>query len=309
MSRPAEKPQTPGYTVLLEDYHRHTGIVGYSKNGRQIKYSNVAEFLVCLEKQGITDIHQVQPRHIKGHYEYLKTRPHKIQQGVLSLKTITHHMRSLRVFFAWLQESGILVSNPMSTLKFKYPRANAPSRTVLTIPEIKALYQATETLQEKAILSLGYGCGLRSMEITALNLEDIKPDDGLLIVRKGKGNKRRVIPTNRRMEQDFKNYIDNERYLYLKDENEKAFLLNIKGNRMRKYTIRSIVGGIVKRTQNPRIMDKNISPHHLRHSIATHLLAQGVPVEQVRNFLGHTHLETTEIYTRVSQQQLKSLME
>ncbi len=309
MSRKVQKPGTPQYTMLLDNYHKHTGIVGYSENGRKIKYSNTAEFLVWLEKQGITNISKVQPHHIKGHYEYLKNRPHKKREGILSLKTITGHMRSIRVFFAWLQASGTIVTNPMSTLKFNYPKSDKKPRTVLTIPEIKELYRVTETLQEKAILSLAYGCGLRSMEVTAVNLEDIKLNDGILIVPKGKGNKRRVVPTNRKIEQDLKNYIDNERYLYLKSESEKAFLLNIKGDRMRKYTIRKILGKIITRTENQTIIDKKISIHNLRHSIATHLLEQGVPVEQVRNFLGHTHLETTEIYTRVSQEQLKSLMD
>jgi integrase/recombinase XerD len=212
------------------------------------------------------------------------------------------------MFFSWLQERRTIVTNPMSTLKFNYPKAGKKPRTVLTIAEIKELYRETETQQERAILSLAYGCGLRSMEVTAVNLDDIRFNEGILIVPKGKGNKRRVIPMNRRIEQDLKNYMYNERYLYQKDDNEKAFILNIKGDRMRKYTVRKILSRIIARIGNQTIIEKNISTHNLRHSIATHLLEQGVAVEQVRNFLGHAHLETTEIYTRVSQEQLKSLM-
>lgn len=309
MIRELEKPETPQYTILLENYYQYTAIVGYSESGRKMKYFNVAEFLVWLENEQITEIDKIQAHHIKQHYEYLKNRPNRKREGVLSLKTVTSHMRSIRVFFSWLQESRIIISNPMSTLKFNYPKHDRKARTILSIAEIKELYKATETLQELAILSLAYGCGLRSMEVTAVNTGDIKLNDGLLIVPKGKGNKRRVIPINRRIEQDFRNYIDNERYLYLKDEKEKAFILNIKGERMKNYTVRKILGRIIERTENRTIINKNISLHNLRHSIATHLLEQGVPVEQVRNFLGHTHLETTEIYTRVSQKQLKSLME
>lgn len=147
------------------------------------------------------------------------------------------------------------------------------------------------------------------MEPSAVNTDDIKTNDGILIVPKGKGNKRRVIPMSRKVEQDIKNYEENERYLYLKEETEKALILNIKGDRMRKYTINKYLKRIITRTGNQNIIEKNISIHNLRHSIATHLLEQGVPVEQVRNFLGHTHLETTEIYTRVSQKQLKALID
>jgi integrase/recombinase XerD len=308
MSKQVQKPGTPQYTVLLENYHKHTGIVGYSENGRKMKQSNISEFLVWLEKEEISNINKVQPHHIKEHYEYLKNRPHKKQEGVLSMKTITGHMHDIRMFFAWLQERRTIVTNPMSTLKFNYPKAGKNPRTVLTIAEIKELYRVTETQQERAILSLAYGCGLRSMEVTAVNLDDIRFNEGILIVPKGKGNKRRVIPMNRRIEQDLKNYMYNERYLYQKDDNEKAFILNIKGDRMRKYTVRKILSRIIARIGNQTIIEKNISTHNLRHSIATHLLEQGVAVEQVRNFLGHAHLETTEIYTRVSQEQLKSLM-
>lgn len=303
------KPATPQYKTLLENYHEHTGIVGYSENGRKIKHANTAEFLVWLESREITSIRQVEPFIIKEHYRYMKNRPHKKYEGILSLKTIAGHMRSIRVFFAWLQESGIIITNPMSTLKFNYPEPNRKPRTVLTISEIKELYQATETLQERAILSLAYGCGLRNMELTAVNTDDIKTNDGILIVPKGKGNKRRVIPMSRQVQQDIKNYEENERYLYLKEETEKALILNIKGDRMRKYTINKYLKRIITRTGNQNIIKKNISIHNLRHSIATHLLEQGVPVEQVRNFLGHTHLETTEIYTRVSQKQLKALID
>ncbi len=309
MKRKAQHPSNPRHKELLEKYNEHTGIVGYSKNGREIKYANVREFLVWLEGEQVTNIEKIIPADIVRYYDYLKNRPHKKAEGVLSLKTITSHMRSLRVFFSWMQESGIILTNPMSTLKFTYPKPESKPRTILTISEMKELYQATETLQERAILSLAYGCGLRSMELAGLNVEDVKLNDGILIVQKGKGNKRRVIPLARNVEQDIRNYLDNERYLFIKDEKEKALILNIKGVRMRKYTFRKILGKIITRAGNQTIIDKNISIHNLRHSIATHLLEQGVPVEQVRNFLGHVHLETTEIYTRVSQEQLKALMD
>jgi integrase/recombinase XerD len=139
-------------------------------------------------------------------------------------------------------------------------------------------------------------------------MEDIKLDAGILIVPKGKGNKRRVVPMSPGVRSDLKKYIENERDLYVKDECQKALLLNIKGDILRKYTCRKILKKIIVRTANQTIIEKNISIHNLRHSIATHLLEKGVPIEQVRNFLGHSHLETTEIYTRVNHEQLKELI-
>ncbi|OFX18422.1 MAG: hypothetical protein A2033_18755 [Bacteroidetes bacterium GWA2_31_9] len=294
------------YIQQLQDYKDYISILGYSESGQKIKEANLIEFLEWLEQQEITKIKDVKPAHIKAHYEYLKTRPHKKQEGILSLKTIIHQMRSIRVFFSMLQETGKITENPISILKFYYPIEKAKERIILSIEEIKELYRATENMQEKAILSLSYGCGLRSMELVQANTDDIK--NGIIIVPKGKGNKRRVIPMSRKVEEDINNYIEYERTIYNINPEEKAILLNIAGRRLRKYTCRKILKRIIERTGNQNIIKKQISIHNLRHSIATHLLEQGVPIEQVRTFLGHSQLETTEIYTRVNAEQLKRLM-
>lgn len=301
--------QQEKHKQLLKDYQYHITVLGYSKNGTDIKYGNVLEFLTRLEEQNINSIEEITPAHIKAHYEYLKTRPHYKQEGVLTLSTIQHHMQAIRQLFALLQDKGQLLVNPMSTLNFISPKQKSKQRTVATIAEIKQLYRATETLQERAILSLAYGCGLRCMELAALNKNDILFNDNILIVQNGKGNKRRVVPMTAYIQQDLKNYYEQERPLYIRRESEQALILNIKGERMRKYTYRKIIKQICERTGNSELQQKEIRIHHLRHSIATHLLAQGVSIEQVRDFLGHTHLETTEIYTRVSQKQLKELVE
>lgn len=296
------------YRELLKEFLTHTTILGYSKNGTEIKYANVIEFLMWLEQQRISDIKKVTPAHIKAHHDYLKNRPHKKQEGVLSLKTIHGNMRSIRQLFAMLQAKGDIIVNPMSTLKFTYPQSKKSERKIITIAEVRELYNVTETLQEKAILSLSYGCGLRSMELAAVNVEDVRLNENILIVPRGKGNKRRVIPMSKKVCDDLKNYCEYERPLYIKNENEKSFILNIRGERMRKYTFRKIIKRLTERAGNQNIIRKNISVHNLRHSIATHLLEQGVPIEQVRIFLGHSQLETTEIYTRVNQKQLKTLI-
>lgn len=306
MKRIKIKLTNTDYIQQLQDYKDYINILGYSPSGQQIKEANVREFLEWLEQQEIPSIKEVKPADIKEHYEYLKTRPHKKQEGILNLKTITHQMRSIRVFFSMLQETGKITENPISILKFYYPKEKAKERIILSIEEIKELYRATENMQEKAILSLSYGCGLRSMELVQANIDDIK--DGIIIVPKGKGNKRRVIPMSRKVEQDINNYIEYERTLYNIIPEEKAILLNIAGRRLRKYTCRKILKKIITRTENQNIIKKQISIHNLRHSIATHLLEQGVPIEQVRTFLGHSQLETTEIYTRVNAEQLKNLM-
>lgn len=296
------------YCQLLKDYNHYTNVLGYSYNGAEIKYSNALEFLTWLEQQNITAIKNVSTAHIKAYYEYLKNRPHKKQEGVLNLRTVHHHMQNLRQMFSMLQARGDIIKNPMSIVKYSDQKKRTSSRTILTLDEIKQVYKAAETQQERAILSLAYGCGLRAMELVAVNTNDFLMSADILIVPSGKGNKRRVIPLSPQVKKDIEIYIGDERTLYTINDNEKALLLNIKGVRLRRYTCRNILKKIIDRTDNETIQQKNITIHHLRHSIATHLLERGIAVEHVRTFLGHSQLETTEIYTRVSKQQLKDLI-
>ncbi len=296
------------YLQLLREYNNHINILGYSYNGAAHKYSNVLEFLTWLEQNSITDIKTVTTAQIKEYYQYLKNRPHYKKEGVLNISTVHHNMHNVRQLFSMLQDRGDIIKNPMSIVKYSNPQKKTNPRIILTIPEIKQLYRVTETLQERVILSLAYGCGLRAMELVAVNTNDILLNAGIIVVPKGKGNKRRVIPLSPQVHQDIENYINHERRLYTTNNNETALLLNIKGVRLRKYTCRNILTKIIDRTGNETIQQKNIAIHNLRHSIATHLLEQGVPVEHVRAFLGHSQLETTEIYTRVNKKQLKELM-
>lgn len=296
------------YKALLEDYASHVWDLGYSKSCQRMMYFNVLDFLEWLETQELDEIDQIKPHHIKAYYEYLKIRPHSRKPGVISPKTVHHHLCNLRLFFSLLQQTDVQPVNPMSVLKFTAPRGTSEPRSILTIAEVHELYRSTQTLQERAILSLGYGCGLRSLELCAINVEDLRLNENYIIVQHGKGNKRRLIPINSRVKNDLQQYIAYERILYLKDDTS-ALLLNTSGQRMRKYTFNKILKGINQRTGNPVIIRKNICTHNLRHSIATHLLAQGVPLEQVRTFLGHSQLETTEIYTRINAQQLKKLIQ
>jgi integrase/recombinase XerD len=301
--------ETEPYCLLLQEYDFYIKTLGYSKNGIESKTNNLQEFLLWLEAKEIYDISDVKTSDIKNYHENLKHRPNKKQAGVLCLTTVNHHMYNLRVMFAMLQAKGDIVKNPMSILKYPNPSKEVESRTILTLDEVKQVYKAIETQQERAILALAYGCGLRSMEVVAMDLDDILWDADLVVVQSGKGNKRRVVPMSQQVKKDLEQYINDERMTYTLEENQKALLINIKGVRLRQYTCRKIVKRLMDRTNNEDINIKNIAVHHLRHSIATHLLEQGVPVEQVRRFLGHSQLETTQTYTRVSEYQIKDLMD
>lgn len=299
------------YNQLAEELKTHLETLGHSRNGCSEKYRYLREFLHWLELKGITGITKVTSTDIENHYKYLQTRPNKKDGGILSLTTIHAHMRAIQLVFSMLQSKKQIKINPSSALKFPYPTKKT-ERIILTQEEIGELYKISESYRERAILSLAYGCGLRASELGAINIEDIKLRQGILIVPKGKGNKRRVVPMSSGVVKDLENYFFKERDKLTQGRDYKptgtAFMLHNLGGRMMHYTYNSHLKQIISRTNNEEIKSKDISIHNLRHSIATHLLEQGVKVEQVREFLGHSQLETTEIYTRVSLKQLGNLL-
>ncbi|MBU0533163.1 tyrosine-type recombinase/integrase [Candidatus Micrarchaeota archaeon] len=211
---------------------------------------------------------------------------------------IAIHLYAVRLFMEYLEQTGSITENPFSGLVFPGPESEP--RDILSREEIILLYDRCENLRERAVLSLFYGCGLRRSEGEALNVEDVGFRAGLLYVREGKGKKRRAVPMSRQVCEDLKNYIENERY---PNPGERAVIINGIGKRTRGFSFNDSVKRIVKRCG----IKKAITLHCLRHSIATHLLAAGMNIEQVRNFMGHSDIDTTQVYTRVSRYQTKRL--
>jgi integrase/recombinase XerD len=299
------------YKELANSFYTHLIELGYNPKSNKTRYYNLCEFLYWLELQNKQDLHKIKSIHIQTYYHYLGTRPNKNNTGLLSPKTIHSHMRMVKDFFIMLQQQGTIKTNPCSALYFPYPKENTAARQILTQKEIRLLYQSAESHRERAILSLAYGCGLRAGEMQNCNLTDVHFREKILIVPKGKGNKRRIVPLSKGVIKDLLDYYHNDREELKRHKNckstETAFMLNDKGKRMMLYTFNKYLKRIIERTGNDKLMVKPITIHNLRHSIATHLLEQGIKVEQVRLFLGHSQLETTQIYTHISNKMLQQL--
>lgn len=285
-------------SVYKEDFKTYLKRLGYSQGSQSMLPTCVSEFLQQLKAKNIYQLYEIEPTNIQQHYEYLTQRPNKRRTGGLSSRMINHHIYAIRLFLNYQEQIGNIKENPISGLSF--PRSESKPREVLTIEEIKQLYKAAETFREKAILGIFYGCGLRRSEGEALNIKDVSFNSSLLYVRDGKGKKRRVIPVNEKVMSDFKNYFHYERFA---QQGEIALITNSTGRRMRGDKLNNTVKELILKSG----IQKEISLHNLRHSIATHLLENGMSVEYVRDFLGHEHLEATQIYTRVSKRKLREL--
>lgn len=246
-------------------------------------------------------IENITTHHIQQFYEWLHSRPHKKKGGGLSEQYISHHVFALKTFFNWLEATNQVKYNPISVMRFKAAKGNP--RHPLSQEEIKQLFENTVTLKEKAILHIFYSCGLRRSEGEMLNIKDVHFKKQVLYVREGKGAKRRAVPMTARVSQELENYYLEERSAVKKARDAEAFILNRIGMRMSGDSYNGALKEIIQRTA----LNPETSLHYLRHSIATHLLEGGLSLEYVRDFLGHAFLESTQIYTKVSQRQLQKL--
>jgi len=282
----------------IKDFRNCLVQLGYSKSSCLMLPTCVQDF---LEYNKTSNIEELTTEHIQAFYGWLQVRPHKHKAQGLSEQYINHHLYALRVFFNWQEQSGQITYNPMSVLKFKQPKQNP--REPLTEKQIGQLFEASQSLKETAMLHLFYSCGLRRSEAETLNTQDIHFKQQVLYVRSGKGAKRRAVPMTERVSRDLESYYLNERTIQAKVKDTEAFVLNRKGQRMSGESYNNLLKELIARTD----LIQEISLHHLRHSIATHLLASGIEIEKVRDFLGHGFLETTQIYAKVHPNQLKKL--
>jgi integrase/recombinase XerD len=296
-------PINPTSEKLIKDFKQYLKVSGYVTAKRV--GSTVRELLWWLEKEKIS-LEKASRKEMQMYCYYLQNRPNYTRAGSLSMQTISGYFFIVRLFFDYLQKVGLKVENPMSVWSLDLKGGEKKERYVLTKKEIGQLYEVCKNEFEKVLLGIFYGCGLRRSEAGKLNRKDINFTLKCLYVRSGKGRKRRVVPMAENVINDVKNYLLNERNQrlnYQSNPSDKtALLLNKRGKRMSGNSLYLNFKTILLRTQ----INKEVSLHHLRHTIATHLLAEGMSVEEVRDFLGHECLESTQIYTRVNLQSGKN---
>lgn len=252
------------------------------------------EFLYYLAENNCTGIGQIEESHIQDYLTYLSERPSKTRPGALSQNYIRKHLQVVKKFARYLAESG----QESFEVKIKLRGKTSNIKSILTQNEITKLYDATKEdklgLRDRAMLALYYGCGLRKNEGLAMNVEDILLEKELVYVRKGKGYKERMVPLTGKNKEDIENYLNYSRPYLLNSKKETALLSNVNGRRLRTVFER------IQKLKSEAGIKKPIGSHTLRHSIATHLLASGMKLEHIQRFLGHSSLESTQIYTHIS---------
>jgi len=176
----------------------------------------------------------------------------------------------------------------------KMPKKDSKLPEVLIKDEVKKLIDSTDNNKSRLIISLLYSSGLRVSELVNLKVEDLNLQKGIGWVRKGKGGKDRQIIISNNLANELKGYLENKKdniYVFSK---EKAL------------TTRNIQK-IIKRTKERAGINKKVTPHTLRHSFATHLLEQGTDIRMIQVLLGHSSLNTTQVYAHISSEQIKKV--
>ena len=223
----------------------------------------------------------------------------------LSAATIRRQVSAIRTYYRFLLGEGTVDHDPSDRLEM--PRRGRKLPDVLSVPEVESLLaapRADEPLawRDRALLELGYGAGLRASELCGLRVSQLLLSDGLVRVV-GKGSKERLVPIGRQVLGPLSIYLRQVRPTLDKGKSDDRVLLNARGQPL------SRVGawGIVKRRAREAGIRKRVSTHTLRHSFATHLLEGGADLRAVQEMLGHADLSTTQIYTHVDREYLRSV--
>lgn len=299
--------QSSHFEYIEKSFREWLDILGYAESTVYSLPNHIREFFYWLEGKEITQLKQIDIKHFKAYYEQLKTRTNERRGGGLSNAYLNKHLQALYKFTDYLRQSGRLI---LPTLSIEWEPDDTEEITTLSPEEIKELYKATYGYNEgtklepfnardRAILTIFYGCGLRRNEGYHLDLSDINFDRRILHVRKGKNYKERFVPFNNTSLKYLEEYIYDWRPLLVHTKKEEAFFISQKGRRMEGQSMAIRLRLLQQRTDNITLQEKNVRLHVLRHSIATHLLQNGMSLEKISRFLGHSSLESTQVYTHL----------
>ncbi|MBP2683345.1 MAG: site-specific tyrosine recombinase XerD [Deltaproteobacteria bacterium] len=236
-----------------------------------------------------------------GFLDYLTS----LREEGLSARSTARHVSTTRSFFRFLVREGVLAASPVSEVKA--PRIGRPLPKYLTLTQVERLLNAPdgrtpEGIRDRAMLTLMYASGLRASELVTLRLENVDANAGFLYVL-GKGGKERVVPVAEAALAALAGYMAAARPGFLGKRVSSALFLSRRGKQITRQTL----WNRIRRWALSAGIEERISPHTLRHSFASHLLAGGADLRAVQAMLGHADIATTQIYTHVTPERLRDV--
>ena len=257
------------------------------------------------------DINQYKDYLDKNQMNYIKVEQEQVKQYLDYLQeigkktsTISRNLASIRSFYQYLIRIKKIKHDPTENMQSPKIEKRVPS--VLTSQEIELLLDQPKDVdlkgtRDKAMLEFAYATGMRVTEIISLNVEDVDLEKGFATCRNGK--KERTVPLGEMSLKALKDYVENARNIMIKDENEKALFVNVNGQRL----TRQGFWKIIKYYKEQAHIEKDITPHVLRHSFATHLLQNGADLKSIQTMLGHSDILSTQVYMQFQDESLKNI--
>ena len=287
------------YRRLEKAFREWLDVLGYAKQTVYNLPNLLREFFHFLEQRELYFLDFINPKIISDYFTHLHHRPNQRLGGGISKSHLNKHRQTLVKFSEYLQQTQDIIL-PISIKPFVLEQEEM---VVLNKKEIDLLYEATafsKTLKwrDLAMLELYYSCGLRRREGVQLNVKDIDLYNRRLHVKYGKGYKERIVPFTDQSANRFRDYLQHFRDR-VGQKGEFGFLLGMKGNRISGQSLLIRLKKLQTQSDTQILMNKQIGLHTLRHSIATHLLQGGMELPFIQQFLGHSSLESTQIYTHL----------
>lgn len=281
--------------------HNYLDYLKYQKNYSDYTIDNycrdILEFLDYLDRE-VLDYKSVVYSDLRFFLMYLKDEKKDKNSS------IDRKLSSLRGFYQYLANEGIVSNNVFSLLNG--PKKEKKLPRYFEYNELESLFEACDLSnalgqRDRLILEMLYATGVRVGELVSIKVSDINFSSRTILIL-GKGNKERIVPYGDYCEEILKLYLK-DGYLSLNNQNSPYLFLNARGGKLTERGVRYLLEEIIKKTS----VQKNISPHMIRHSFATHLLNQGCDLMTVQKLLGHESIKATQIYTHITTDRLRSV--
>ena len=244
-------------------------------------------FLQFMASKGVNTLEAVSSSDLDDYNAYLHQRP-------IAAKTIEAHISALKLLNQYRELYGL---PPVMSKKLKVTKSLQTQRAIVSKSEIAAMYEACEDdlygWRDRVILALYYGCGLRYREGAHVEQRDVNFNTGLLHIRKGKNYRERYVPMSPGVKRELRNWIEHYQPMFSGQTN--LILSGRNGKQVKSGALNNRLKKLIEKVG----IDKRITLHSLRHSIATHLMEEGMKLEDIGSFLGHVTLETTQKYAHV----------
>ena len=285
---------------LIEDFMNYLSVErGLAKNTLESYKRDLKKYTKYLKRKNITDPNNVTRLEVNNFMLFQKDKG-------LSMSSISRSLAAVKVFHKFLAREGFAKEDKTSLIDS--PKLWKKIPEVLSRDEVELIIKAvyprdTLTMRDKAILELMYASGMRVSEVVGIKLNDLNLDIGFVRCI-GKGSKERIIPVGKSAILAITRYLEKSRGKLSKQPNSFVFL-NRSGNRISRQSVWKIIKKYAKMAK----IRKEIKPHTLRHSFATHLLERGADLRSVQEMLGHSNISTTQIYTHVNRDRLKEIHE